>query len=411
MPTQGTIVLLGALDTKGTEVAYVRDHITGRGHRTLVIDTGVLGTPAFAADVTREEVARAGGSSLAALAEAADRGSAVTVMARGATDVLSRLYREGRVDGVIGMGGGAGTAVGTAAMRALPIGIPKVMVSTLASGDVRGFVGVKDITMMPTIVDISGLNRISRGIFTRAAAAVCGMVETAVPAGSDRPLVAASMFGNTTPCVERARATLENAGYEVLVFHATGAGGETMEGLIESGQIEGVLDVTTTEWADELLGGVMSAGPTRLEAAARTGTPAVVAPGCLDMANFWKPETVPEKYRDRRLYIHNPNTTLVRTTPEDNDELGRIIAGKLNMSVGPVAVYLPLRGISVISSPGGPYHWPEADAALFASLRRHLRKDIAVQELDTTINDPAFADAMAAGLLEMIRSRTTAASS
>jgi uncharacterized protein (UPF0261 family) len=229
------------------------------------------------------------------------------------------------------------------------------------------------------------------------------MAETDIPSGADRPLVAASMFGNTTSCVDAARAILEREDYEVLVFHATGVGGETMEGLIESGQIAGVLDVTTTEWADELMGGVLAAGPTRLEAAAKTGTPAVVAPGCLDMINFWKPETVPDKYRDRRVYHHNPNTTLVRTTPEDNAELGRIIAAKLNQSRGPVAVFFPTQAISVISQPGGPFHWPEADAALLAALRAHLRPDIPLHELDTTINDPVFAEAMADALLRMMR--------
>jgi uncharacterized protein (UPF0261 family) len=405
MSTTKTIVVIGALDTKGEEIAFVRDRIAARGHRTLVVDTGVLGTPTFAADVTRAEVARAGGRELEALVEQNDRGAAVTVMSAGAQAIAKRLLAEKRVDGIIGLGGGAGTSVGTAAMRALPIGIPKVMVSTLASGDVRGFVGVKDITMMPTIVDISGLNRISRGIFLRAAAAICGMVEVEEPPAVDRPLVAASMFGNTTKCVDAARAILEKAGYEVLVFHATGAGGESMEGLIESGQIAGVLDVTTTEWADQLLGGVMAAGPTRLEAAARHGVPAIVAPGCLDICNFWKPDSVPEKYRDRRIYIHNPNTTLIRTTPEDNTELGRIIAEKLNLSTGPVAFYFPHKGISVISAEGGPYHWPEADRAFLASLKAHIRPDIPVREFDTTINDPVFAEAMAHELLGMMKAR------
>lgn len=402
-PRARTIVIIGSLDTKGDEIACVRDHIAARGHRTLVVDTGVLGAPAFAADVSRADVARAGGGRLETLVSDHDRGAAVAVMAAGAEAVVRALRQDGRLDAIIGMGGGAGTAVGTAAMRALPIGVPKVMVSTLASGDVRGFVGVKDITMMPAIVDISGLNRISRGVFSRAAAAVCGMVEVEPDLAADRPLIAASMFGNTTTCVGAARKILEEQGYEVLVLHATGTGGQTMEGLIETGQVEGVLDVTTTEWADQLLGGVMAAGPSRLEAAARTGTPAVVAPGCLDMANFWAPETVPEQYRDRRIYRHNPNVTLVRTTPEENAELGRIIAGKLNASVGPVAVYLPLRGISEISSPGGAFHWPEADAALFSALRAHLNPGIPVHEMDVTINDPAFARAMADGLLRLMR--------
>ena len=295
-------------------------------------------------------------------------------------------------------------------MRALPLGVPKLMVSTLASGDVRGFVGCSDIVMMPAIVDVSGINRISRGTFTRAAAAICAMVDTDVPRGDDKPLIAASMFGNTTAGVEHARGILESEGFEVLVFHATGAGGLTMESLIESGQIDGVLDVTTTEWADELLGGVMSAGPSRLSAAAKSGTPSVVAPGCIDMANFWKPESVPDAYRDHRIYHHNPNVTLVRTTPDENAQLGRVMARQLNQSVGPVAVYLPMRGFSVIASPGGPFHWPQADEAFRASLRQHLRDDIPVYERDATVNDPEFAREMVEGLLEMI-ARTRAAPS
>ncbi len=396
-----TIVVLGALDTKGEEVRFLTRQIEERGHKVLVVDTGVLGQPAFVPQITRDGVATAGGASLAALVSEADRGHAVIAMSRGASAIVQRLRERGQLDAVIAMGGGAGTSVGTAAMRALPLGIPKVMVSTLASGDVRGFVGVKDITMIPTIVDISGLNRISRNVFTRAAGAVCGMVESSVPPGDDKPIIVASMFGNTTPCVEAARAMLEKAGFEVLVFHATGSGGQTMESLIEARQVAGVLDVTTTEWADELVGGVMSAGPTRLEAAAKTGTPAVVAPGCLDMVNFWAPETVPEGLRDRRLYRHNDKQTLVRTTPEENDALGRIIAGKLNASTGPVEVFFPLRGISVISAAGKPYHWPEADAALLESLRKHLSKTIPLHELDCHINDAPFAQAMAQGLLAM----------
>jgi|RhiMethySRZTD1v2_1073278.scaffolds.fasta_scaffold00907_19 uncharacterized protein (UPF0261 family) len=398
-----SIAVIGTLDTKGAEIAFVRDEIAARGHRTILIDAGVLGSPAVPADISRAEVARAAGADLPSLAAANDRGSAVATMAHGVRAVVLDLRDRGSLDGVIGIGGSAGTSIATAAMRALPLGIPKVMVSTLASGDTRGFVGVSDITMMPAVVDISGLNRISRGVFVRAAAAVCAMTDARVPdAATDKPLIAASMFGNTTQCVEAARAVLERAGFEVLVFHATGNGGQAMEHLIDSGQITGVLDVTTTEWADELAGGVMSAGPDRLGAAARTGTPAVVAPGCLDMVNFWALETVPEKYRDRRLYKHNANVTLMRTTPEESATLGRTIAERVNASTGPVAVYLPLRGISVVSAEGGPFHWPEADAALFGALRSHLRSGIEVHELDTTINDPAFAHAMAQGLLDLV---------
>ncbi|MEZ4699950.1 MAG: Tm-1-like ATP-binding domain-containing protein [Rhodothermales bacterium] len=396
------IVIIGALDTKGTEVLFVKQQIEARGHRTVVIDSGVLGDPLFRADVTRQEVASAGGADLEKLRAANDRGQAVIAMTQGAAAIVQRLHEQGKVDAIIGMGGGAGTTVGTAAMRALPLGIPKVMVSTLASGDTRPFVGVKDIMMVPSIVDISGLNGIARGVFTRAAAAVCGMVEADIPEGDDKPTITASMFGNTTKCVERARTHFEAAGYELLVFHAVGSGGMTMESLIESGQIAGVFDVTLTEWADELLGGVMSAGPTRLDAAARSGTPAVYAPGCVDIVNFWEPDSVPVALRDRRIYHHNAKQTLVRTDIDDNAKLGKIFAEKFNAATGPVAVYLPLKAVSVISEPGGPYHWPEADAALFDALRSNLRKDIPVYEFDTIINDPIFADAMAEGLLAMI---------
>ena len=401
------IVVMGALDTKGAEVSFVKEQIEQRGKPVLVIDTGVLGQASFVADISREQVAQAGGTTITALVAESDRGHAVTAMMEGTRAIVLQLHAEGRIAGVLGLGGGAGTAVGTAAMRALPLGIPKLMVSTLASSDVRGFVGVKDIVMMPTIVDVSGLNRISRRIFVQAAGAICGMVDARVPEAADKPLIAASMFGNTTKCVEAARAIIEKDGFEVLVFHATGSGGLTMEGLVEAGQIAGVLDVTLTEWADELMGGVMSAGPTRLDAAAKTGTPAVVAPGCLDMVCFWAPPTVPEKYRNRNIYHHNANITLVRTNVEENEELGRIVANKLNQSIGPVAVYFPTKGLSVVSSPGGPYHWPEADAALLASMRQHLRKDIPVHVFDTTINDPLFAEAMATGLLEMVSTRSS----
>jgi len=400
-----TVAILGALDTKGAEFEFLKNEIEQRGHRTLVIDAGVLAPPPFSPDVSREDVARAAGVEISSLIEARDRGAAVAAMGRGAEAVVSQLYSGGRFDAIIGMGGSAGTAIGTQAMRALPLGVPKLMVSTLAGGDVTGFVGVKDIVMVPTVVDISGLNRISRRVLAQAAGAICGMAESRVRTTAEKALVSATMFGNTTDCVERARARLEQAGYEVLVFHATGTGGRVMESLVEAGDIAGVLDVTTTEWADELIGGVLAAGPSRLEAAARSGTPAVIAPGCLDMVNFWAPETVPQKFASRRFYPHNPNVTLMRTTPEENAELGRLLSGKLNFSKGPVAVYLPLRGISVISAPGGPFYWPEADAALFDALRRNLRPDIPVYEIDANINDPVFADAVAQGLIEMLESK------
>jgi uncharacterized protein (UPF0261 family) len=394
-----TVALLGALDTKGVEYGFVKQCIEARGLRTLVIDTGVLAPPRIAADVPRDAVAAAGGANLADLVARQDRGEAVAAMARGAAALVAKLYAEGRFDGILALGGGGGTSVACGAMRSLPLGVPKVMVSTVAGGDVSSYVGVKDIVMVPSIVDVAGINRISREVFSRAAGAICGMLQTEVPPGEDKPLVVASMFGNTTPCVEAAKAILEAAGYEVLVFHATGAGGRTMESLIEAGLIAGVLDVTTTEWADELVGGVFTAGPTRLEAAARHGVPAIVTPACLDMVNFWAPPTIPEKFRSRRFYQHNPNITLMRTTPDECRCLGRIMAEKLNLSTGPVTVLLPLRGWSMIDSPGGQFWWPEANQAFAEALKAALRPDIPVIEMDANVNDPEFARRCAETLL------------
>jgi uncharacterized protein (UPF0261 family) len=398
-----TIVLLGALDTKGAEYAFVKQCIEASKFKTLVVDVGVLDQPAFPPDVSREEVARAGGADLKQLVAQKDRGAAVAAMSRGATVLLPKLYAEGKLHGVIALGGTGGTSVACAAMRALPLGVPKVMVSTVAGTDVSGYVGVRDIVMIPSIVDVSGINKISREVFARAAGAISGMVAARVPRGKDKPLVTASMFGNTTPAVERAKAMLEKAGYEVLVFHCTGTGGKTMESLVEAGMIAGVLDITTTEWADELVGGVLTAGPTRLEAAARKGVPAIVVPGCLDMVNFWAPPTVPEKFKGRKFYPHNPNVTLMRTNVEESRQLGEIIAQKLNLSTGPVTVLIPLKGVSMIDTEGKPFWWPEADQALFAALKTALRKDIPVIEMDCVINDPAFADRCAETLLAELR--------
>ncbi|MFM8578092.1 MAG: Tm-1-like ATP-binding domain-containing protein, partial [Planctomycetaceae bacterium] len=310
-----------------------------------------------------------------------------------------RLAAEQRIHGVISLGGGGGTAIASAAMRALPIGFPKVLVSTLASGYTAHYVGTSDLVMMPAVVDVQGLNRVSRTILARAAGAICGMVETVVPNGGDRPVVVASMFGNTTRCIEAAIPLLEIAGYEVLVFHATGIGGRSLEALVASGLVSGVLDVTTTELADELIGGVLSAGPDRLEAAARLGVPAVVAPGCLDMVNFGSRDSVPERFSDRRLYVHNPQVTLMRTNPAECEALGSLLAMKVNASRGPVSVLIPRRGISVISTSGGPFHDAEADAALFSAIERGLRPGIPCLSLDCAINDEAFARACVDALL------------
>ena len=406
-----TIAVLGTLDSKGPEHAFVADALRRAGHTPLLIDVGSLDAPSITPDLSRAEVLAAlNAPDTAAIFARRDRGECVTLMARAAAACVTALHAAGRIQGIISLGGGGGTAIATAAMRALPIGFPKLMVSTLASGQVAPYVGTSDLTMMPAIVDVSGLNRVSRAIFTNAAGAIAGMVSARSSpsppssASSEKPLIVASMFGNTTACVTEAKKILEAAGYEVLVFAATGNGGRAMEALIASGLVAGVLDITTTEWADELVGGVLTAGPERLDATAKAKIPAIVSPGCLDMVNFGEPASVPAKFAGRLFYHHNPQVTLMRTTPAECAELGRIIAEKINRYTAPVTVLLPLRAISVISTPGKPFHSPEADAALFTALRQNLRSDIPVIEHAVEINDPAFARACAEALLHHLSS-------
>ena len=401
----GTIVVLGTFDTKGIEHRYLAERVGELGHDPLLVDGGGFGVPQIGADIPPQAVAAEGGINLAALQAQGDRGAMVTAMAAAAAMVVRRLHTQGKLAGIVSMGGSGGTAIGTAAMRALPLGVPKVMVSTLASGNVAPYLDISDIVMIPAVADVAGLNAFTRAQFSRAAATVCTLVDTNIrlaAAGEGKetkPLIVASMFGNTTPCVERARGLLEAAGRDVVVFHATGTGGRTMEALIASGPVAGVLDVTTTEWADELVGGILGAGPTRLDAAARRGIPAVVAPGCLDMVNFGAPETIPAAFAGRRFHRHNAQVTLMRTTPEECRDLGRILAQKVNASVGPVTVLLPLGGISMISVPGQPFHDPAADDALFAAIRKWLSPGIPLVELDGAINDPPFAEACVERLL------------
>ena len=397
-----TIAVIGALDTKGPDFEFVKGEIERQGHQALVIDVGVVGEPAFTPDIPAEQVAEAGGVSLSELRARADKSLAMETMTRGIARVVRELYEQGQVDGVFSMGGSAGTIIGTSAMRALPVGFPKVMLSTVAAGDTRAYVGTKDIVMIPSVVDVAGLNSVSARIYANAVGAVVGMVETPAPKMEKKPLIAASMFGNTTAAVTRAQRVMEEQGYEVLVFHATGTGGQTLEDLVESGYVDGVLEITPTEWADELVGGVLSAGPSRLDAAARRGIPQVIVPGCLDMVNFWARDTVPARFEGRKFYQWNPNVTLMRTTPEENAELGRILAEKANQSSGPVAFFLPLRGISQLDAPGGEFWWPEADQALFDAIKAHVRPDIPVYELDYNINDDEFADAVANKLVAFL---------
>ena len=400
-----TVAILGAFDSKGNEFAFLKSEIEKQGCRTFMINVGVLGEGPFHADVSAEKVAEAGGSNLKKLAADKDRGIAMDVMTRGAAIVSKKLYEEGKFDGMISMGGSGGAVVGTSAMRALPVGVPKLMVTTVASGDTSAYVGTTDITMMPSIVDVSGLNRISRSIFSNAAGAICGMVkqEKVGSISDEKPLIGATMFGNTTRAVDNARRILEEKGFEVLVFHATGTGGRTMEMLVESGYIAGVLDMTTTEWADEVCGGVLSAGKTRLEAAAKAGIPQVVTPACIDMCNFWAPETIPAQFKDRLLYKWNPNITLMRTTPEENTQMGEIFAEKLNMAKGPVMVFIPMGGFSEIDFPEKSFWWPEANQAFVDALKKNLRSDIPVVISDKDVNDPEFSEMVALKLFEFLK--------
>jgi len=402
-----TVLVLATLDTKGREAHFVRSALRALGVDVALVDTGCIAEPQVAADVGREAVFSAAGTTLADLRQRNDRGEAVTAAARGAEAIVRRWHDEGRLSGVLGLGGGAGTTIGTAAMRALPIGVPKVMVSTLASGEVAHYVGSSDILMMNAVVDIAGLNRISRAVLTRAAQAMAGMARGgALPVDAgDRPRIAASMFGVTTPCVERARARLEDAGYEVLVFHSTGSGGRTLEALAASGMLAGVLDLTTTELADELVGGVLTAGPERLTAAGARGIPQVVSVGALDMVNFHAFESVPERFRGRKLYRHNANVTLMRTTSEECLELGREIGRKLATARGPATILFPARGVSAIDREGQPFDDPAARAELLRGLRE-THGSVPLIELDQHVNDAAFADRAADELLAHMRTRT-----
>ena len=402
-PNPKSVVIIGALDTKGVEFAFVKGLIEKEGVDTLVVDFGTMGEPYFEPDITRIEVATAGGADLSYLASGEHKDEAMETMAKGLAVVVRRLYDEGKLWGIIGMGGTGGTSIATTGMRVLPVGVPKVMVSTVGGGDVSAYAGTRDITFIPSIVDVAGINSISRTIFANAAGAIAGMVKMdQPPAGGERPLVTASMFGNTTTCVERARGVVEKGGYEVLVFHATGIGGRTMESLITDGYIVGSMDITTTEIADEVCGGVFSAGPERCIAASKTGVPAVVVPGCVDMANFDSIDTVPEKYRDRYLYQWNPNVTLMRTNVQENIRIGETIAAATNQATAPVAVLLPMKGVSMLDSEGDRFWDPEADRACFDAIKSKLRPDIPVHELDHNINDLAFADSAANTLLQMM---------
>lgn len=399
-----TVVIVGTLDTKGEEIGFARDVLTAEGVAVHVIDTGVVGEPGIEPDTSASEVAEAAGTTLEHLRDEADRGEAMEAMGEGATAIAERMHEAGDLDGIMGLGGSGNTSIATTAMRALPVGVPKLMVSTMASGDTEPYVGARDIMMLYSVADIEGLNQLSRQVIANAALAMVGMVtnEPDVDVES-KPTIGITMFGVTTPCAKTARAYLEDRGYETIVFHATGTGGRAMENLIEEGVIDGVLDITTTEWADELVGGNLNAGPERLDAAGEAGIPQVVSTGALDMVNFGPRESVPTEFDDRLFHIHNPQVTLMRTTPDENAELGGIIGEKLNAASGQTALALPLGGVSMLDVEGEDFHDPDADTALFDVLRATIDDDIDLMEMETDINDDAFAEAMAETLDEYMQ--------
>lgn len=403
------IVVIGAFDTKAIEYKFVIDLLTKeKGYQVIAVNTGVLGaTDLFPIAIPSEEVAQAGGTDLETLCEANDRGRAITVMSEGAAKIIKSLFDKEKFDGIIGMGGTAGTHMVTAAMRVLPFGLPKICVSTVASGDVSPYLETSDIIMIPSLTDIAGINSLSRVFLSNAVGALAGMLEIPKEAESGKPVIAASMFGNTTPCIDRCREMLNAKGFEVLVFHATGAGGKTMEKLIREGAIQGALDITTTEWADTLCGGVFDAGRDRLDAPGKVGIPHLIAPGCIDMCNFGSPGTIPSNYKDRLFYEWNPNVTLMRTTVEENRKLGEIFARKANAAIGKVAFIIPLKGFSMldaINEKNEPQiFWdPAADQAFIESLKSNLNPAIDVEEIDANINDPLFAERAVEKFLDMV---------
>lgn len=397
------ILIIGTFDTKAEELNFIKDQILARGQNARTLDAGVLQPSPGYVDISNQRVAAAGGQPLHELVSRRDRGQAVGIMAQGAAKITRELFDRGEISGVISLGGGSGTVIGTSAMRTLPVGIPKVMVSTMASGNVRLYVRTSDICMIHSVVDISGLNRVTKKILGNAAAAVCSMVEEKEDLSLDgRPLIAVSMFGVTTPCVTEARKIIEEKGYEVLVFHANGPGGMAMEQLIAEGNIQAVLDISTTELADELLGGKCSAGPDRLEKAGEMGIPQVVVPGAMDMVNYF-PDAIPPQFRNRLFHVHNPATTLMRTNEEENRRLGGIMARKLSRAKGPVVVCIPLEGFSAIDSPGQPFFSPKANRAFIEAVKTNLPPHIPVIEKNLHINDPSFAREIAQALLEFLK--------
>ncbi len=398
-----TIAIAGTFDSKGAEYQFIKNRIEALGCGTLTIHIGVF-DPLFTPDITNKFIAEAGGGDIQQLQSINDRGNSMKVLSEGLMKILPDLYENGRFDGIISLGGSGGTSLVTPAMQSLPIGVPKLMVSTMASGETSQYIGTSDIIMMPSVVDVSGLNLISKKIFTNAVHAIVGMVTNEYKQSDHhKPLIAATMFGVTTPCVNTAKDYLEGKGYEVLVFHATGTGGKSMEKLIDAGYFSGVLDLTTTEWCDELVGGVLNAGPNRLEAAGRNNVPQVVSVGALDMVNFGPYETIPAKFEGRKFYRHNPSVTLMRTSVDENKRIGEKIAEQLNKARGKTTLLIPTKGVSLIDVEGQVFYGPEEDSALFAALRDKVdQSKIELIEKELTLNDPEFGLFAAKKLIELM---------
>ena len=392
-----TIAIVGTLDTKGEEIFFLRSLIEKRGHRTFIIDTGILGVPFLDADVSREEVAKMGGESIEALRQKNDEAFAQKIMSVGLERLVSSLVESGKIDGLIAIGGGQGSVIASLALKSLPFGFPKILVSTKVSqAGIRPFIGIKDIFVLPPVADLAGINRLTKRVLANAAGAISGMVEME-PLQEDRQksLVVMSMNGTITDCGLRVKDSLESKGYEVLVFHSIGTGGEALEEYVKTeGDIVCVIDLAVNEVGNYLLGGLASAGPHRFETAGERGIPQIVVPGSADFINFLGPETVPKEFSERKIHPHNPQATIVRTSPEDNKRLGKILAEKLNQALGPVSLLWPEKGLSTIDKLGKPFWGPESDSALFESLKTNLKPSVRIVEVNAHINDPIFAESI-----------------
>lgn len=400
-----SIIVIGCFDTKGEDFGYLYSCLKEKDVNVITLNTGIFESQTeFKIDFNSFQVATAGGSDILELRKSGDRGKAIEIMGKGAAKIVANLFSKNEINGIIGMGGGGGTYMAIAAMKVVPFGIPKLCLSTLATKDLSAAIGSKDIVLMPSVVDVNGLNSISRILIRQAAGAICGMMDASVVSKQkeNSGTIAISVFGNTTLCVDRCTELLKVKNYEVLSFHAVGTGGKTMESLILDGCFDAVLDITTTELADNLCGGICSAGPNRLEAAAKMGIPQVVVPGCLDMVNFGTLDSVPEKYRERHLFSWAPDVTLMRTNKEENQILGKTLAQKINRSLAPVKVLLPLDGISKISANGGDFYEPEIDTILFKTIKENLKDSIPVEEVQANINTVDFAERAVKSLLELL---------